>query len=88
MSINILSPIENRFASYLLSSLPSNNFEEIFVDIDGINNLSELLGSSYRHLNRVIKNLSDLKIIEKNKNTIKILNLEKLTLLAQDIYKN
>lgn len=88
MSINILSPIENRFASYLVSSLPSNNSEEIFVDIDGINNLSELLGSSYRHLNRVIKNLSDLKIIEKNKNTIKILNLEKLTLLAQDIYKN
>ena len=88
MSINILSPIENRFASYLLSSLPSNNSQEIFVDIDGINNLSELLGSSYRHLNRVIKNLSDLKIIEKNKNTIKILNLEKLTLLAQDIYKN
>lgn len=88
MSINILSPIENRFASYLVSSIPTNNYEEIFVDIDGINNLSELLGSSYRHLNRVIKNLSDLKIIEKNKNTIKILNLEKLNLLAQDIYKN
>ncbi len=88
MSINILSPIENRFASYLVSSIPTNNSEEIFVDIDGINNLSELLGSSYRHLNRVIKNLSDLKIIEKNKNTIKILSLEKLTLLAQDIYKN
>ena len=31
---------------------------------------------------------SDLKIIEKNKNTIKILDLEKLTYLAQDVYKN
>lgn len=88
MSINILSPIENRFASYLVSSLPSNTSDEILIDIDGINNLAELLGSSYRHLNRVIKNLSDLKIIEKNKNTIKILNLEKLRMLAQDIYKN
>lgn len=88
MSINILSPIESRFASYLISSLPSNNSEEILVDIDGINNLAELLGSSYRHLNRVIKNLSELNIIEKNKNIIKILDLEKLTLLAQDIYKN
>ena len=88
MSINILSPIESRFASYLISSLPSNNSKEILVDIDGINNLAELLGSSYRHLNRVIKNLSELNIIEKNKNIIKILDLEKLTLLAQDIYKN
>ena len=67
MSINILSPIESRFASYLISSLPTNVSGEIFVDIDGITNLAELLGSSYRHLNRVIKNLSDLKIIEKNK---------------------
>ena len=88
MSINILSPIENRFASYLISSLPTNSFDKILVDIDGITNLAELLGSSYRHLNRVIKNLSDLKIIEKNKNTIKILDLEKLTYLAQDVYKN
>ena len=87
MSINILSPIESRFASYLISSLPTNVSGEIFVDIDGITNLAELLGSSYRHLNRVIKNLSDLKIIEKNRNTIKILNLKKLTLLAQDVYK-
>ena len=88
MSINILSPIENRFASYLISSLPTNSFDKILVDIDGITNLAELLGSSYRHLNRVIKNLSDLKIIEKNKNTIKILDLDKLTYLAQDVYKN
>ena len=87
MSINMLSKIENRFASYLVSSIYSNNSGEILVDIDGINNLAELLGSSYRHLNRVIRNFSDLKIIEKNKNIIKILNLEKLTMLAQDIYK-
>ena len=85
MSINMLSKIENRFASYLVSSIYSNNSGEILVDIDGINNLAELLGSSYRHLNRVIRNFSDLKIIEKNKNIIKILNLEKLTMLAQDI---
>lgn len=88
MSINILSAIENRFASYLISSIPTNISGEILVDIDGITNLAELLGSSYRHLNRVIRNLSDLKITEKNKNAIKILNLEKLTLLAQDVYKN
>lgn len=88
MSINILSPIENRFASYLISSLPSKTSKEIIVDIEGINNLAELLGSSYRHLNRVIKNLSDEKIIKKNKNSIQILNLNKLKDLAKDEYKH
>lgn len=87
MSINILSPIENRFASYLVSSLPSKTSKSITVDIDGINNLAELLGSSYRHLNRVIKNLSDEKIIKKDKNSIQILNLNKLKNLAKDQYK-
>lgn len=87
MSINILSPIENRFASYLLSSLPSKTSKDTIVDIDGINNLAELLGSSYRHLNRVIKNLSDEKIIKKDKNSIQILNLNKLKNLAKDQYK-
>lgn len=88
MSINILSPIENRFASYLISSLPSKNSDKISVDIDGLNNLAELLGSSYRHLNRVIKNLSDNNIIRKNKNTIEILDKIKLKELAHDEYKD
>ncbi|WP_195989834.1 cyclic nucleotide-binding domain-containing protein [Clostridium sp. D53t1_180928_C8] len=88
MSINILSPIENRFASYLISSLPSNSSTDLIVDIDGINNLSDLLGASYRHLNRVIKNLSDEKIIKKYKNSIQILNLNKLKDLATDEYKH
>ena len=67
MSINILSPIKNRFASYLISSLPSRDSKPAIVDIDGVNNLADLLGSSYRHLNRVIKELSDEKIIKKTK---------------------
>lgn len=83
-SINILYPLENRFASYLLSVLPSNCD---FITIEGTNHISELLGSSYRHLNRVIKSLCDNKIIEKNKNQIQILNIKNLEKLAKDIYK-
>ena len=74
-SINLLYPLENRFASYLLSVLPSYSD---FITIEGVNHISELLGSSYRHLNRVIKSLCDNNIIEKNKNQKQILNLKKL----------
>ena len=83
-SINILYPLENRFASYLLSVLPSNSN---LVIIEGINHLSELLGSSYRHLNRVIKSFCDSNIIQKKKNQILILDIVKLESLAKDIYK-
>lgn len=84
MSINLLLPLENRVASYLISALPTGSSS---VDIHGINNLSELLGTSYRHLSRVIKNLSDENIIKKNRNTIEILNLEKLNSLCSDTFK-
>lgn len=83
-SINILYPLENRFASYLLSVTPSDSN---IITIEGVNHISELLGSSYRHLNRVIKSLIDSNIIKKTKNEIHILNISKLKALAKDIYK-
>lgn len=83
-SINILYPLENRFASYLLSIIPSDSNT---VTIEGVNHISELLGSSYRHLNRIIKALIDSRIIRKTKNEIHILDICKLKALAKDIYK-
>ncbi|MBM6837426.1 helix-turn-helix domain-containing protein, partial [Clostridium saudiense] len=83
-SINILYPLENRFASYLLSVIPSYSNT---ITIEGVNHISELLGSSYRHLNRVIKSLVDSNIIKKNKNEIHILDIKELESLAKDIYR-
>ncbi|SHI98890.1 cAMP-binding domain of CRP or a regulatory subunit of cAMP-dependent protein kinases [Clostridium cavendishii DSM 21758] len=85
-SINILYPLENRFASYLLSVMTSNTENNNIVHIEGLNHIAELLGTSYRHLNRVIKDLSDKKIIKKSKNLIIIYDLYKIKSLAQDIY--
>ena len=83
-SINILYPLENRFASYLLSVVPSDSNT---ITIEGVNHISELLGSSYRHLNRVIKALIDSNIIKKTKKEIHILDISKLEAFAKDIYK-
>lgn len=84
-SINMLYPLENRFVSYILS-LPINNNNT--VEIDELTHISELLGSSYRHLNRVIRNLCEKNLIIKNSNLITILNMDELKKLARDIYKN
>lgn len=85
-AINMLYPLENRFASYLLS-LVSNDCEKRYtVEIESITLLSELLGTSYRHLNRVVSSLISQGVIKKSKNTILILNIEILKSLAQDIF--
>lgn len=83
-SINMLYPLKNRFASYLLS-LP--NGKDNIVEIESIQHVSELLGTSYRHLNRIIKELTDNNIIIKKSNKIELINLDLLNNLAKDIYK-
>ena len=85
-SINMLYPLENRFASYLISILPSSQHSVLSVEIEGVNHIAELLGSSYRHLNRVIHNLSAKNIISKEKNIIKILDIKTLNTLVDDVF--
>ncbi len=48
--------------------------------------IAELLGTSYRHLIRVINKLCDKEIIKKEKNALKIINRAALEELAGDLY--
>lgn len=88
-SINLLYPLENRLASYILAITPnSNNLS----NIDGIftyklTEIADLLGTSYRHLTRTINKLCNEKIIKKEKDSIIILNRDLLEELACDIYE-
>ncbi len=83
-SINLLYPLEKRFASYIISI----SSEE--ASLKGINeikttNMTEmatLLGTSYRHLNRVIRELSDKGIVSKKNGKISILDYLSLKNLA------
>ena len=61
-SVNMLYPLENRLASY--TNEYSNNTENI-------TQISELLGSSYRHLLRVLNRLESEGIIKRNNKKIK-----------------
>ncbi len=82
--VNLLASVENKFASYLLSTLslePNNDFG-IEIKTSSIKEIADLLGTTYRHLNRVIHSLTQKNIIERNKNSIRILNwcyLEKVS---------
>ncbi|MGG3562143.1 cyclic nucleotide-binding domain-containing protein [Neobacillus rhizosphaerae] len=85
MSLTIMYPVEVRLASYLMSvSLDESvslNKSQIRINIKDTANL---IGTSYRHLNRVIAQLCEDGLIERNKGLILVKDRERLRMLAGD----
>jgi CRP-like cAMP-binding protein len=80
----LLYPVENRLASYLISVTNEEN-HYIFSEemkTPKLTELADLLGTSYRHLNRVVKKLCLESIIERKKGVLFIKDIQKLKELA------
>ncbi|SNV77276.1 cyclic nucleotide-binding domain-containing protein [Clostridium cochlearium] len=89
-SINLLYSLESRLASYILSmnDYEDNLSEHMEIKIPKLIEIAPLLGTSYRHLNRILNEFINKNIIQKRKSTIIIKNLEKLKELSQgNIYE-
>lgn len=89
-SINILYPLENRLASYLLAIIPENSQHSNLdggIITDNFSEMADLLGTSYRHLIRTINKLCNEKIIRKEKKSITILDITALERMAGDLYE-
>lgn len=86
MALNQTYPLKTRLASYLvtLSSAQERRVKEI--KSFQIEDIAELLGSSVRHLNRVINDLRERDIIDKKNNLILIKNYDRLKELAKELY--
>lgn len=84
-SINLLYPLENRLASYIMAFAPKKNSYEITVH--KLTEMADLLGTSYRHLTRTMNKLCSDGIIKKHGDSIIILDRPSLEQLAGDIYK-
>jgi len=88
-AINLLYPLENRLAGYLIAVSDQNTesaniIEEI--QTGNLTELADLLGSSYRQLTRVIKKLKTDHIIRKDEHRIEIIDRERLVILAKELY--
>lgn len=84
MRFNLLYPVEVRLASYLLSvsfdkSDPFYNIESNHIHLKDVANL---IGTSYRHLNRVIQKFSEDDLIERSKGYIYIKDRDGLMKMA------
>ncbi len=87
-SINLLYPLENRLASYILATGERiDNNEEIIKFNENLTEIAELLGTSYRHLLRTLNNLSCKGAIRKKINYFQVLD-EKILKSLQQIYIN
>lgn len=79
---NQLYPLKNRLASFIRGQLEG---DEVILT-DKLIDIAEYLGTTYRHLSRELNHLEDDRIIERNKNRIRVVDVEKLKKLAGNIY--
>jgi CRP-like cAMP-binding protein len=86
-SINLLYPLENRLASYILAFINIDEHNNKFSFKESYSEISELLGTSYRHLNRTLNKFCLQEILIKTNEGYMIKDFEKLLNLAGDLYK-
>ncbi|MDN4492842.1 Crp/Fnr family transcriptional regulator [Ureibacillus aquaedulcis] len=84
LAFNLMYPVEVRLCSYLLSVSIDNRT----VSNQDLKDAADLIGTSKRHMNRVIVDLCNQKIIERRKDSILIVNHDRLIELAKhNIYE-
>ncbi len=81
-SISLNYPVENRLAAYFVVSQKDYIVQDNFVVV------AELIGCSYRQLQRILQLFLDKKYIKKIKRgTYQIINSNALNLLGEDVYQ-
>lgn len=81
---NLYYPLINRLSSYIYEHIGENDqvvFYSSFQDI------SEFLGTTYRHLNRTLNELSEMKIIHIKGKKVDVLDVDALKALAKNLYR-
>lgn len=82
-SYNYVYPLVNRLSSYLVEHITDKNYITLNSSFAEI---SQFLGTTYRHLNRTFKDLESASIIKLENKTIYILDEDKLRELSKSLY--
>ena len=82
------APLKTRIASYLLLMTSDERNERTLDELETESQaeIAELLGASYRHVNRVLNELSSEGVVKVVKSQIRITDFEKLQSQASDLY--
>ncbi|MGG1616468.1 Crp/Fnr family transcriptional regulator [Paenibacillus sp. NRS-1782] len=82
--INLLASVEERLASYLLTTQLQNEFGKE-IQTPHIPEIASLIGTTARHVNRVIQKLSDDNILRKEQKKITVLDWDRLDELSNGL---
>jgi len=82
------APLKTRIASYLLLMTSDERNERMLDELETESQaeIAELLGASYRHVNRVLNELDREGILRVSRSQIRIVDFDKLKNLASDLY--
>lgn len=83
--VNLLASVENRFASYLLTTLNAEHEYSKEIKTKNTQEMAELIGTTSRHLNRIILKLSEQGMIQKQGDSIYVINRDKLQKISNGI---
>ncbi|WP_214712092.1 Crp/Fnr family transcriptional regulator [Exiguobacterium sp. s55] len=86
MSFNLFYPVDVRLASYLLSMTPEET--TLGSTVDELTGIADLIGTSYRHVNRTLKRFVEQGLIERDRRSIAIMDRAGLIAVAgESIYE-
>jgi len=82
--INLLASVEERFASYLLTTRLQNEFgKEILTP--HVPEIASLIGTTPRHLNRVIQKFITMNVLSKEKKKLSVLDWDQLNEISNGL---
>ena len=87
-TLNLLYPVEVRIASFLLSTTTGGEGKHSVYHEEAVGSslkdIADMVGTSYRHLNRVIKKLCNEEIINRSGGKLFIKDLDRLKKIAKN----
>lgn len=75
--VNALSPVSIRLAAYLCT-VESPSLLNQYIKTNSLDEVASLIGTTKRHLNRILKDWKENGIIKLEENGIQILNMDKI----------
>jgi len=82
--VNALSSVSLRLAAYLCTIESPSRLKE-YIMTNTLDEVASLIGTTKRHLNRVLKQWSDEGIVQRNNETIQIIDWSKIEEISEDV---
>lgn len=82
--VNALSPVSVRLAAYYCT-IASTNANSEYITSNKLDEVASLIGTTKRHLNRILKRWSEDEIVHRDGDHIQILNWKKIEFYSNDV---